>query len=154
MNVPIEEHGWPVVAAVIADAEGAFLVGLRPAHKRHGGYWEFPGGKLDPGETFAAAAARELWEELGVVVTGVGQPLLTVRDPGSSFAISFIPVRINGTPVCREHDAVCWASLGQLAALPLAPTDAMFVRAISSGAIERASLVNLGDGSGRLTAPD
>ncbi|HSG49130.1 MAG TPA: NUDIX domain-containing protein, partial [Longimicrobiales bacterium] len=53
----------PVIAAVI-HRDGRYLVGRRPDDKRHGGLWEFPGGKLDPGESWLEAARRELSEEL------------------------------------------------------------------------------------------
>lgn len=58
-----------VVAAVLTHADGRFLLGQRPAGKVYAGYWEFPGGKIEPGEAPAAALARELHEELGIEVT-------------------------------------------------------------------------------------
>jgi 8-oxo-dGTP pyrophosphatase MutT (NUDIX family) len=57
-----------VLAAVIR-RQDRYLVCRRPAHKRHGGLWEFPGGKLEPGETLLEAARRELREELGAEVS-------------------------------------------------------------------------------------
>ena len=60
-----------VIAAVVWRGD-RLLVCQRPAHKRHGGLWEFPGGKVEAGESDAAAARRELREELGVEVTAVG----------------------------------------------------------------------------------
>ena len=57
-----------VVAGVLEDAAGRVLIAKRPEHKHHGGYWEFPGGKLDPGETAALGLVRELREELGITV--------------------------------------------------------------------------------------
>lgn len=111
-----------VVAAVIAREEG-LLVCQRPAHKRHGGLWEFPGGKCEPGESDHAATARELDEELGVVVQRTGPALFVAHDEGSPFEIVFLPVVIDGTPECREHDALRWASPAELLRLPLAPSD-------------------------------
>jgi len=115
-----------VVAAVVADGE-RLLVCRRPAHKRHGGLWEFPGGKCEPGESDAEAAARELREELGVEVTGVGGELFASRDEGSPFVVAFVPVAIAGEPACHEHTALAWATPDELAALPLAPSDRRFV---------------------------
>lgn len=60
-----------VVASVI-EHEGRLLVCKRPAHKRHGGLWEFPGGKVEPEESDFKAVERELEEELGVRVREVG----------------------------------------------------------------------------------
>src|ERR1700712_2750601 len=55
-----------VVAAVLQKPDGTFLLAQRPAGKVYAGYWEFPGGKVEPGEAPAAALARELHEELGI----------------------------------------------------------------------------------------
>src|SRR3954447_21032236 len=90
-----------VIAAVIARGDELFVC-QRPLHKRHGGLWEFPGGKCEQGESDAAAAQRELSEELGVDVTRVGPAEFTIIDPGSVFEIAFVPVSIEGTPKCHE----------------------------------------------------
>jgi mutator protein MutT len=76
----------PVVAAVILKGSRVFL-GRRPDHKRHGGMWEFPGGKIDEGETEADAVTRELLEEFGVGTTSVGSVVYECRDPGSPFSV-------------------------------------------------------------------
>ena len=60
-----------VVAAVIQRPDGAFLLAQRPAGKVYEGYWEFPGGKLEPGETVEQALRRELMEEIGVTIATV-----------------------------------------------------------------------------------
>jgi 8-oxo-dGTP diphosphatase len=57
-----------VAVGVLVDADGRFLLTSRPAGKVYAGWWEFPGGKLEAGETVGAALARELHEELGIVV--------------------------------------------------------------------------------------
>lgn len=115
-----------VVAAVV-QRQGAYLVCQRPLHKRHGGLWEFPGGKLEPGETMLEAAHRELAEELGLSVTGIGTVRLKVQDPGSEFSINFVDVEATGTPVPVEHTNVEWLSVTKLLELPLAPSDRQFV---------------------------
>ena len=114
-----------VLAAVIRDGD-LYLVCLRPAHKRHGGFWEFPGGKLEPGETLLETARRELREELNVDVLAVGEPVFSCRDPGSPFLIEFVEVAIAGAPQAREHDEVRWANQHELHRLPLAPSDLAF----------------------------
>ena len=116
-----------VVAAVI-EREGRFLLGLRPEHKRHGGLWEFPGGKLDPGEDADQAARRELDEEMRLEVIAVGSRLLAVEDPRSSFVIEFFEVTVRGEPHALEHSALVWRSAEDLQGMPLAPADADFVR--------------------------
>jgi mutator protein MutT len=115
-----------VVAAVL-ERDGEFLVCQRPPHKRHGGLWEFPGGKVEPGETLLDAARRELSEELGLSVTMVGEVRLRVQDPGSEFSIIFMDVEAHGTPHPLEHTNVEWRSPRNLLNLPLAPSDGKFV---------------------------
>ena len=115
-----------VVAAVI-ERDGRYLVGERPTNKRHGGLWEFPGGKLEFGETVFGAAKRELAEELGVQVLAVGEKLYAIEDPGSNFVIEFHSTQITGEPVCHEHSALVWASVDDLLPMALAPSDRKFV---------------------------
>jgi mutator protein MutT len=122
-----------VLAAVIQN-DGRFLACRRPPHKRHGGLWEFPGGKLEPAESDLDAARRELREELDVGVTAVGRELFAVPDPSSPFLIAFIEVEIQGTPVCREHTELRWCAPAELETLALAPSDRQFVdRILLSG---------------------
>jgi 8-oxo-dGTP diphosphatase len=123
-----------VIAAVVA-REGRFLVCQRPQTKRHGGLWEFPGGKCEPGEADQEAIGRELREELGVDVVEVSEEAFAIDDPGSAFRIAFLPVTIRGEPVCHEHTALLWGDLAELAQLPLAPSDRRFVES----RLERAS---------------
>jgi 8-oxo-dGTP diphosphatase len=115
-----------VLAAVIC-VDSRYLICQRPAHKRHGGLWEFPGGKVERGETDLEAARRELREELGVAAIDVGPVLFSVHDPGSLFLIAFVQVGIEGDPQCHEHTAFRWLPMLDLAALPLAPADRRFV---------------------------
>lgn len=114
------------MAAVIQD-RGRYLVCLRPRSKRHGGLWEFPGGKLHQGESLEDAVARELHEELALSVQSTGSVLFEAHDPGSTFHISFLEVISIGHPHPVEHDEVRWSSLIDLATMPLAPTDSRFV---------------------------
>lgn len=115
----------PVVAAVVRRG-GRYLLGRRPEHKRHGGLWEFPGGKLHEGEDFLAAARRELAEELDLEALGVGVELAAFADPDSSFRIHFVEVEVAGTPRPHEHTAVGWYTPAELADLELAPADRAF----------------------------
>jgi len=123
----------PVIAAVIR-RDGRYLVGRHPDEKRHGGLWEFPGGKVDPGESWLQAAHRELTEELDMSAVAVGRGLLTVHDDGSPFVIHFLEVEAEGDPTPLEHTAVGWFTPDQMAELPLAPADARFVSRLRAGA--------------------
>lgn len=115
-----------VIAAVISRGE-RYLVCQRPAHKRHGGLWEFPGGKCEPGESDAETISRELAEELGVVVRRVGAELFAIADHGSPFLIAFLSIDIEGEPACLEHSALHWDAPEPLLRLALAPSDRRFV---------------------------
>lgn len=121
-----------VVAAVVARGE-RLLVCRRPPHKRHGGLWEFPGGKLDAGESDADAVRRELREELGVAVGEVGAARVAFADPGSPFVIAFVPAAIVGEPLCHEHTALAWATPRELATTALAPSDRRYVEWVLGG---------------------
>lgn len=115
-----------VVASVIR-RDDRLLICRRAFHKRHGGLWEFPGGKCENGESDFAAVCRELAEELGVKVLSVGPEIFSIQDPGSQFVIGFLPVEICGEPKCIEHSAMTWARPQELNAMPLAPSDRSFL---------------------------
>lgn len=115
-----------VIACVISRND-EFLVCQRPPSKRHGGLWEFPGGKVEPGESDEAAAKRELLEELGVQMIEASESNFSMSDPDSPYVIVFMPVSIRGMPCCTEHIDLQWGTPDQLATLPLAPSDRSFV---------------------------
>ena len=117
-----------VLAAVILRGD-RFLICKRPGHKRHGGLWEFPGGKIEAGETDFEAAVREMREELGVTVTSVSAPLFVSLDEGSHFSIEFMPVEIAGKPREIEHAAIAWVRAKEVVEYELAPSDRAFAEA-------------------------
>jgi 8-oxo-dGTP diphosphatase len=78
VDVETQEARRPVDVAVgvLIDADGRFLITSRPAGKVYAGHWEFPGGKVEPGESIEAALQRELHEELGITI-GAAEPWKT-----------------------------------------------------------------------------
>ncbi|UCC25925.1 MAG: NUDIX domain-containing protein [Gemmatimonadales bacterium] len=125
-----------VVAAVLRDPGGRLFIAQRPRHKRHGGLWEFPGGKVHSGETRADAVARELQEELGLTATWIADaPLFSRLDPGQPFRIVFLEAEARGVPVLHEHQAVAWVPVPVPVEYVLAPTDTAFAAALSRGEI-------------------
>jgi 8-oxo-dGTP diphosphatase len=114
----------PVVASVIRENDRV-LVAKRPKHKRHGGLWEFPGGKMFEGESVLDAVSRELLEELGVATVSVGDILYSAHD--SEFLIQFVETKIDGVPESIEHSEIRWVTHRELGWLKLAPVDEKFV---------------------------
>ena len=123
-------HRIPVVAAVVQRASG-YLVCRRPAHKRHGGLWEFPGGKVREGETHSDAIRRELLEELELEAVTVGGVLFTASDEGAPFVIDFVHTVARGIAVLHEHSELGWFTAEELVGLALAPADARFVASLA-----------------------
>lgn len=132
-GIPQTSDRIEVVAAVILDARGQFLLAQRPAGKVYAGYWEFPGGKLEPGESAAAALARELNEELGIdVITAF--PWLT-RDfdyEHAAVRLRFYRVaRWTGTLHGREAQRFAWQPASGVEVGPLLPANGPILRALS-----------------------
>jgi 8-oxo-dGTP diphosphatase len=121
------------VGAAVIQRGGRVLLGRRPPGKRHGGLWEFPGGKLVGAETLRQAIARELLEELDLRFRRIGSVLYRTGDPGSPFDISFVEVQASGTPRALEHTEVGWFEPASLREMELAPADRRFVAAWLDG---------------------
>jgi len=114
-----------VVAAVV-EADGKFLLAKRPANKSQGGFWEFPGGKVEPEEAAQTALARELAEELGARNVEVGDLVgVAEHDYGARVVrIEAYWVKCELTSLrCLEHDEIGWFRTVEFNALPLAPAD-------------------------------
>ena len=121
-----------VVAAAMIDAASRVLIAQRPAGKHLAGGWEFPGGKLEPGEERVAGLARELSEELGITI-GAPRPLIRVRHayPSRDVLLDLWVVRdFQGEPRGLDGQALRWCSREELAAVELLPADGPIVRAL------------------------
>jgi 8-oxo-dGTP diphosphatase len=102
-----------VAVGVLIRTDGAFLLTSRPAGKVYAGYWEFPGGKLESGESVEQALGRELFEELGIHI-GVANPWKTemVDYPHALVRLHFCKVfDWNGELQMREAQAYSWEQL-------------------------------------------
>ena len=109
------------VAGVI-ERKGVFLIGQRLPDDSLGGYWEFPGGKIEVGETPVECLQRELREELGVE-TRIGSLVCTVR-PSESFQLTVHRASIvEGEPELREHTELRWVSLEEMQRYDMLPAD-------------------------------
>jgi len=122
-----------VVAAVVRDDQGRVLITQRPHDRHMGGLWEFPGGKVEPGEAPAEALARELREELALEVE-VGAPLTFAvhEEPELRILLLFYTARIvGGTPAGVEGQSVRWVAASELPEYPTPPADAELVAQLS-----------------------
>ena len=121
-----------VVAGVLFDPSGRVLVARRPSGKHLEGLWEFPGGKLGPGEPRAAGLARELAEELGIRVLAAS-PLVRVEHsyPDRDVVLDVWTVEsYSGDPHGREGQAIEWRSIRSLDSSDFPPADAPVISAL------------------------
>ena len=116
-----------VVAAALVDADGRVLVQQRPPGKPMAGLWEFPGGKVEPGETPEAALARELTEELGIgVETACLAPATFASEAlgGRHLVLLLYALRKwQGVPEARHASALKWVRPLELHGLAMPPAD-------------------------------
>jgi 8-oxo-dGTP diphosphatase len=113
----------PVAVGILRRPDGQVLFAQRPAGKVYAGYWEFPGGKIEAGETSLGALVRELDEELGVRVTRASEWLAQRHEyPHAHVELRFFLVsRWEGEPEPREGQAVSWQTPGSYTVAPMLP---------------------------------
>ncbi len=116
-----------VVACALVDADRRVLIAQRPLEKSMGGLWEFPGGKVEAGETPEAALIRELSEELGISTKSAClAPLSFVSHSYETFHL-LMPLYVcrkwTGFPVAREHLALKWVRPQKLREFPMPAAD-------------------------------
>jgi len=120
-----------VAAVALVDADGRVLLAQRPAGKLMAGLWEFPGGKVDTGETPEAALIRELAEELGIDVTvSCLAPFTFASHTYPDFHL-LMPLYVcrkwSGIPAAREGQRLAWVRPARLADYPMPPADVPLV---------------------------
>jgi 8-oxo-dGTP diphosphatase len=125
-----------VVVAVLRDPGGRVLIAQRAAGKHMAGWWEFPGGKIAPGEASEAALARELAEELGIALQRC-HPLLQLRHDYADRVVElevFMVDDYGGEPSGREAQALRWVAVAELSAHALLPADRPIIEALNAAA--------------------
>ena len=117
------------VAAALIIKDGRFLICRRPAHKARGGLWEFPGGKLEAGESAAEALARECREELGVTVTpGPAYMRLTHEYPDLTVELMLLQVEeFTGELALLEHSELRWVTPAEIGGFDFCPADGVIL---------------------------
>ena len=125
------------VAAGVLLRDGRFLMASRPIDKIWGGYWEFPGGKVEPGESTRAALIRELGEELGIRVTRADPWIVREHQyPHGRVRLHFFRVtQWQGEPHPREGQSLAWLSPDGDRPEPMLPPNAPVLRALSLPAV-------------------
>ncbi len=121
-----------VAVAILIRADGRALLAQRPAGKVYGGWWEFPGGKIEPGEATAHALARELHEELGVEAERA-YPWITrvFTYPHATVRLHFFRVLAwRGEPHGREGQAFAWQDLAALTVGPVLPANGPVLKSL------------------------
>ena len=129
---PLGERPLVLVAAVaLVDPDGRVLIAQRPEGKSMAGLWEFPGGKVDAGETPEQALVRELHEELGVETAASCLAPIAFASHGYEKFHLLMPVfacrKWRGTPQPREGQALKWVALNELSRYPMPPADVPLV---------------------------
>ena len=116
-----------VSAVALVDADGRVLLAQRPEGKSMAGLWEFPGGKVEPGETPEAALIRELQEELGIDTwASCLAPLTFASHAYDTFHLLmplFVCRKWHGRPEAQEGQALRWVRPGNLRDFPMPPAD-------------------------------
>ncbi|MBX9706618.1 MAG: (deoxy)nucleoside triphosphate pyrophosphohydrolase [Caulobacteraceae bacterium] len=120
-----------VVACALVDTDGRVLIAKRPEGKALAGLWEFPGGKVEPGERPEQAIIRELKEELGIDVTEAClAPFVFASHAYDSFHLLmplYLCRRWSGVVTACEHPDLAWVKPSKLADYPMPPADAPLV---------------------------
>jgi 8-oxo-dGTP diphosphatase len=122
-----------VVVAVLMDRQGRYLLAQRPAGKVYEGYWEFPGGKVEAGETHHQALVREIREELGLEITRA-YPWVTLRFDYPHAQVNLNLFRVThwtGSPQSLENQAFAWQGAGCEAVSPMLPANGPLLRALN-----------------------
>jgi 8-oxo-dGTP diphosphatase len=125
-----------VTAAILAK-DGKILIARRPASSRLANKWEFPGGKVEGGETPEACLTRELKEELDIEVSigaFLGESVYHYRH-GSIRLLAYQTYWDTGEIDVKDHDEIKWVSLAELDCYEFTPADVPFVRQLQNGAI-------------------
>ncbi|HKE42760.1 MAG TPA: Nudix family hydrolase [Casimicrobiaceae bacterium] len=132
-----------VAAAVLTRGDGKVLLAQRLKGTPYPGYWEFPGGKLEPGESAASALKRELEEELGISISRAA-PWLTQRYeyPHAHVELNFFRVFAwKGEPHGRDGQAIAWQTPGAFDVAPLLPANTLVLRALTLPSVYAISMV-------------
>lgn len=135
-----------VVAGILYQENGTFLLSSRPEGKPYAGYWEFAGGKVESDETLLTALQREFEEELGIQIHGATPWLTRIHDyEHARVRLHFFRIgahQWSGTLRAREHQQWCWQTAGNITVTPLLPANQSILAALAIPDYFQGSLSN------------
>lgn len=140
MNSTREQIFLHVVVGIVTGADGTVLITRRPDDVHQGGLWEFPGGKVEHGESTIEALGRELHEELGIMLRAA-EPLLQVDHAYPDRRVLLDVWRVTdfqGEPHGREGQPLVWVSLDEIERFAFPAADAPIVAALRARARQTA----------------
>jgi 8-oxo-dGTP diphosphatase len=147
----VEQQNLPLINvafAVIQREDGHVLMAERPHGKESAGFWEFPGGKFESGESADQAITRELYEELGIRLKVV-YPWICYRHAYPDKIVKLHVYRVfawEGTPSGREGQRISWENPGSVTVMPLLPANEKILQAIALPLVY--AIINAGSGPG------
>jgi 8-oxo-dGTP diphosphatase len=122
-----------IVVAAVVERNGAYLVARRQSGVHLEGYWEFPGGKGQPGESEVDTLRREIREELDVDIQGADKLLTTVHEyEDRTVELHFYRCALEGTPRPMLGQELRWVKVDRLRELPFPPADALLIEQLTS----------------------
>ena len=134
----MSKHEVHVAVGVIVDNRQHILIALRPEQIHQGGLWEFPGGKVEAGETVQQALTRELAEELGII-TSHSRPLLDIRhDYGDKIVLLDVwwVEQFSGEPSGREGQPVQWVAVEDLSNYTFPEANQAIIKAVQESLLD------------------
>lgn len=137
--MPVDTIQWLHVVAAVIMRDDLILLAQRPHGKHQGGKWEFPGGKVEPGETALLGLARELLEELGIVIVPeAASPYIEVRYqyPEKNILLDvWLVTTFSGEPEDSEGQPVGWFRMEQLAKMDFPAANAPIIDKLLAGGV-------------------
>jgi len=130
---PMSSSGVHVAVGVVRNSEGDVLIARRPAQVHQGGLWEFPGGKVESGESQQSALQRELLEELGIDITRC-RPLIRIQHhyPDKHVLLDvWLVEAFNGIPHGKENQPIEWCPPSELLSLPFPAANRPIIQAMN-----------------------
>lgn len=126
-----------VVVGLLFNAEGHILIARRPPQVVSPGFWEFPGGKVEVGETLEAALTREFFEEIGIEIAEIAFFLTITKDmPDKKLCLNVFNIRyFSGIPRGCENQEICFVPISELENYQFLPANREIIERLRGGGV-------------------